>query len=284
MVTTGVLFDIDDTLVDLASAMTHALGGSLLEVLPPGALVSLGLEGGVPVADGAGLSPHDAEARRRWLAFSEHFVQDVTGAYDDYLTGRLDFQAMRILRLHRAAEPLGLRIDEDLALRWVLRFAQLAETGVTPFPDVLPMLGVLDARGIPYGAVSNNVEAFQRAKLGYAGLSRIRVVVGTDTLGVTKPDPAIFHEGARQLGVAPEDCWYVGDNPVVDHDGAVAAGLKGVYLDRGVPGSGSSGNSPVPGFVRPAGERLTIRSLSEVPALLGLKEAARESLSVGDVM
>ncbi len=284
MVPTGVLFDIDDTLVDLASAMTRALGGSLLEVLPPGALASLGLGSGVPAADGAGLSAHDAEARRRWLAFSEHFVQDVTGAYDDYLTGRLDFRSMRILRLHRAAEPLGLTVDEELALRWVVRFAELAESGVTPFPDVLPVLDLLDAHGIPYGAVSNNVEAFQRAKLGYAGLSCITVVVGTDTLGVTKPDPAIFHEGARRLGVAPGDCWYVGDNPVVDHDGAVAAGLKGVYLDRGIPGSGSSGNSPVPGFVRPAGERLIIHSLSEVPALLGLNDPARESLSVGDAV
>ena len=284
MVRTGVLFDIDDTLVDLASAMTRALGGSLIEVLPPGALASLGLAAGVPVAGGAGLSAHDAEARRRWLTFSEHFVQDVTGAYDDYLGGRLDFQSMRILRLHRAAEPLGLRIDQELALRWVPRFAQLAETGVTPFPDVQPLLDVLDAHGIPYGAVSNNVEAFQRAKLGYAGLSGITVVVGTDTLGVTKPDPAIFHEGARQLGVLPEECWYVGDNPVVDHDGALAAGLKAVHLDRGVPGSGSSGNSPVPGFVRPAGERRVIHSLSEVPALLGLDAADRESVSAGDAV
>lgn len=282
MVATGVLFDIDDTLVDLASAMTHALGGSLLEVLPPGALASLGLGSGVPAGDGG--STHDGEARRRWLTFSEHFVQDVTGAYDDYLAGRLDFQAMRVLRLHRAAEPLGLRIEEDLALRWVPRFAQLAETGVTPFPDVLPVLETLDAHGIPYGAVSNNVEAFQRAKLGYAGLSQIAVVVGTDTLGVTKPDPAIFHEGARQLGVASADCWYVGDNPVVDHDGAVAAGLRGVYLDRGVPGSGSSGNSPVPGPARQTGERKVIRSLSEVPALLGLEAAVGESVRVGDVV
>ncbi|MDP5228577.1 MULTISPECIES: HAD family hydrolase [Arthrobacter] len=264
MTATGVLFDIDDTLVDLATAMTDALGGSLTEVLPPGASALLGLGSGIPSMD------DDGEARRRWLAFSEHFVPDVSGTYDDYLAGRLSFEEMRILRLHRAAALLGVTVPDDVAHRWVERFAELAQTGVRPFPDVVQVLDLLDAHGIPYGAVSNNVEDFQRAKLGHAGLSRISVVVGTDTMGVTKPDPAIFREGVRQLGVAVADCWYVGDNPVVDHDGAVAAGLRGVYLDRGVMGSGSSGNSPVPVPARNPGERLTIHGLEELPLLLGL--------------
>ncbi|MFJ3956954.1 HAD family hydrolase [Arthrobacter sp. NPDC090010] len=263
MTTTGVLFDIDDTLVDLASAMTTALGGSLVETLSPRDARRLGLGAGVPAGD-------DAEEYRLWRTFSEHFVQDLSGSYDDYLAGRLSFVEMRVVRLHRASALLDLAVEDDLAQRWVRRFAELAETGVTSFPDVPPMLDLLDESGIPYGAVSNNVEAFQRAKLGYAGLERIDVVVGTDTLGVTKPDPAIFHEGARLIGVEPADCWYVGDNPVVDHDGSVAAGLRGVYLNRGVSGSGSSGNSPVPGGMRLTGERTMIRSLTELPALLGL--------------
>ncbi|WP_325050106.1 HAD family hydrolase [Renibacterium salmoninarum] len=101
-----------------------------------------------------------------------------------------------------------------------------------PYADVLPLLDALDTLGIPYGAVSNNVADYQRRKLDLAGLQRISVLVGTDTVGVPKPDPAIFHEGARQLGLEPAFTLYVGDNLVIDALGAASAGLPSVWLNR----------------------------------------------------
>ena len=86
--------------------------------------------------------------------------------------------------------------------------------------------------GIPYGAVSNNVESYQREKLSAAGLERIPFLVGSDTAGAPKPDPRPFHAGCQLLGTRIGATLYVGDNPVNDVQGARAAGLLGILLDR----------------------------------------------------
>jgi putative hydrolase of the HAD superfamily len=49
-------------------------------------------------------------------------------------------------------------------------------------------------------------------------------------LGIRKPDPAIFLEAARQAGVAPEYCAYVGDNPKRDILGTHNAGFGKAIL------------------------------------------------------
>ena len=80
--------------------------------------------------------------------------------------------------------------------------------------------------------MSNNVHDYQRVKLDTAGLQRIRVLVGTDTVGVPKPDPAIYLEGVRLLGSGAAETLYVGDNRLLDAEGSTAAGLLGVWLNR----------------------------------------------------
>ncbi len=81
--------------------------------------------------------------------------------------------------------------------------------------------------------MSNNVHDYQRVKLDAAGLERISVLVGTDTVGVPKPDPAIYLEGVRLLGTGAGETLYVGDNRLLDAEGSTAAGLLGVWLNRG---------------------------------------------------
>ena len=56
--------------------------------------------------------------------------------------------------------------------------------------------------------------------------------MGTDTVGVPKPDPAIYLEGVRLLGSSPGSTIYVGDNLLLDAEGSTAAGLVGVWLNR----------------------------------------------------
>ena len=58
----------------------------------------------------------------------------------------------------------------------------------------------------------------------------IKSVVLSSVLGRRKPDPEVFLEAARQAGVDPEHCVYVGDNPKRDVIGARQAGFGAVIL------------------------------------------------------
>jgi putative hydrolase of the HAD superfamily len=204
----GVLFDIDDTLVDLEFAMTTALRDVSEHLLP-------GL-------DQAG-----------WERFGRIFTHETTHFYDRYLAGELTFNEQRLLRGRAALGHFGVELEEgEESHAWVTSYAALQHGYVRAFEDVAPLLDALDAAGIPYGAVSNNVHDYQRAKLDTAGLQRIRVLVGTDTVGVPKPDPAIYLEGVRLLGSSARETLYVGDNRLLDAEGSTAAGLLGVWLNR----------------------------------------------------
>jgi putative hydrolase of the HAD superfamily len=204
----GVLFDIDDTLVDLEYAMTTALR-EVSEHLLPG-------------LDQAG-----------WAKFGRIFTHETTHFYDRYLAGELTFNEQRLLRGRAALGHFGVELGEgDESQTWVAEYHRRQVAYVRAFADVAPVLDALDAAGVPYGAVSNNVHDYQRAKLDGAGLERIKILVGTDTVGAAKPEPAIYLEGVRLLGTTPEETLYVGDNRLLDADGASAAGLVGVWLNR----------------------------------------------------
>ena len=235
----AVLFDIDETLIDLQAAM-----GSTLQAI------------------GAADLTHFTAAD--WESYTSLFAADPQGHYDAYLAGRLGFADQRVLRLQHAREQAGLApLDSDAARAWNEAYEAELPRYFRAFDDVVPLLDALDARGIAYGAVSNNVHDYQRAKLDAAGLQRIEVLVGIDTVGAAKPDPAIFHEGIRLLGSAPGRTAYVGDNLAVDGVGAANAGLQGIWLDR--PGHPSPVRTE--GAAVPAGVS-TIASLADLLALV----------------
>ena len=228
---TGVLFDIDETLVDLRTAM----GNTLREI---------------SAADLVHFTEQD------WAAYQHLYAADPLGYYDKYLAGELSFTRQRLLRVAHAQQAHGLpEWDDDAEEAWNAAYEQVLPRHFRAYDDVVPVLDELDALGIPYGAVSNNVHDYQRAKLDAAGLERIKVLVGIDTVDAAKPDPAIFLEGVRLLGTDPARTLYVGDNPVVDAAGADNAGLRGIWLER-------SGNADL----RDEYPDLTVvSSLKEVP-------------------
>jgi FMN phosphatase YigB (HAD superfamily) len=82
-------------------------------------------------------------------------------------------------------------------------------------------------------------------------------VVVSGEVGTGKPDPVVFAHAVEALGVEPGDAVMVGDNLLKDVDGAIAAGLGAIWVNRDArprPGGRSS--------------VLEVRDLGELPALL----------------
>lgn len=232
----GVLLDIDETLVDLEGAMHRALR----EVTAP--YVELDEEG--------------------WTEFCHLFTRGSEDIYAQYVAGEITFAEQRVLRAERCLANAGTEFpDAAAAMAWLGAYEAAQPRYVRAFDDVMPLLDALDAAGVPYGAVSNNVHDYQRAKLDHAGLERVRVLVGIDAVGAAKPEPAIFREGLRLLGTSAEGTVYVGDNPHHDVIGAEGAGLRGIWLNRSA--------RELPGDLA-SRVRVQVRSLEELPALIGL--------------
>ena len=137
---------------------------------------------------------------------------------------QFDLGALRRAGLIAAFEHAG----EDAAkveLAMTEFFA--ARNAVIPYDDVLPGLMRLKGKAL-IGSVSNG-----NADLQTIGLSHhFKVSVAAHQLGCAKPDSAIFHAACQELGVAPEDAVYVGDDILLDVQGAQRAGLRAVWMNR----------------------------------------------------
>ena len=101
------------------------------------------------------------------------------------------------------------------------------------YPEVPRTLAALRDQGLRLGIISNWDERLP-ALLDQLGLSpSFEAIVISSEIGVEKPDPRIFAAALERLGIEPSATLHVGDSPLEDVEGAIAAGMEAVHLDRG---------------------------------------------------
>jgi phosphoglycolate phosphatase len=82
-----------------------------------------------------------------------------------------------------------------------------------PFDGVAQLIEGLAGLGLPWGVVTNKSTRFSEPLTrGMSLFSTARTVVSGDTTPHAKPHPAPLLEAAERLGIAPNDCVYVGDD------------------------------------------------------------------------
>ena len=136
----------------------------------------------------------------------------------------LDLGALRRAGLLAAFEAAG---EDSAKVGLAMEHFFAARNAVAPYEDVMPGLERL-GQLVLVGSISNG-----NADLRAIGLSHhFKVSVAAHQLGCAKPDAAIFLAACRELGVAPEDAVYVGDDVLLDVRGAQQAGLRAVWLNR----------------------------------------------------
>lgn len=157
------------------------------------------------------------EALPRLAATAPPF--DIDADYRPYVDGRAREDGVRAFCAARGlALPEGDPDDDPGALtvhglakrKQRLFAAELARTGVRVFPDAAALLESLRAAHVPTALVTASRNA--AAVLDAAGLSTLFTVRvdGTDAEAEGlpgKPDPALFLEAARRLGVEPPTPW-----------------------------------------------------------------------------
>jgi HAD superfamily hydrolase (TIGR01509 family) len=123
------------------------------------------------------------------------------------------------------------------------------------YPDALPCIAAIRARGLLVGAVGNTpkeVEDMLRAEVDLIGSSA--------RWGVEKPASEFFARIVEESQVEASEIAYVGDRVDNDIEPALAAGMTAVHLRRGPWGF----------LHQPPPAALRVRSLDELPEALGV--------------
>ncbi len=100
------------------------------------------------------------------------------------------------------------------------------------YDDVIPCLDLIKERGIGMAIISNWDYSLHRVVEMLGIEDYFEVVLASLEEGVEKPDPRLFEICLQQMGVAPEQTLHVGDNQIDDIQGAQAAGVRGLLIDR----------------------------------------------------
>jgi FMN hydrolase / 5-amino-6-(5-phospho-D-ribitylamino)uracil phosphatase len=210
--------------------------------------------------------PAIERAERRVHAWLAEHAPRAAAKYDAIGLRRLRLELERT-RPDLAHDLSGLRreslrlaltdADEDGALAEPAFELFLEERhGVELFDDALPALERLAAR-YPIVALTNG-----NADLGRIGLGHLFVgKISARDVGAPKPDPRMFHEACKRLGLAPAEVLHVGDDVDRDVRAALGAGLGAAWVVRP-----EIHPEPEPA---PEGTSFVVQELLELAARLG---------------
>jgi HAD superfamily hydrolase (TIGR01549 family) len=203
---TTVLFDLDDTLFDHIATSRAALASST---------ATLPWRRDVPFE----------ELHRRYSELLEEI-------HPLLLAGRYTYPEARRLRFQRLLAPYDLALTEaeidqfaDFHYGHYRRLRQ-------PVPGALALLEALKPQ-VRIGIVTNNRTSEQEDKLQFLGMTHlVDALITSEDAGVTKPDPRIYEVALQRLGARPEETVMVGDNWQADVLGALAVGIRPLWLNR----------------------------------------------------
>jgi HAD superfamily hydrolase (TIGR01509 family) len=221
-----VIFDLDDTLVDFASTrkVAHC---RLAEVLQQEGMDS--------------------------AAFLAACTQVDRPLFTLFEQGQLTRAEYRRRRFSDPFGLLGLAPRDDLVTQLNKVFMDCVNDSPLLYDDVWPVLGRLHDAGVRTAILTNGPSDGQRRKLKATGLDAAvdHIVIGEE-IGFSKPHPAAFRSVVDRFPFDDSQALMVGDSPALDYDGALAAGLNALLLDRE--------------GVQEQAQRRIIRSLLDLPA------------------
>ena len=136
-----------------------------------------------------------------------------------------------------AAFPeLGGDVPAEMVREFLDTYEQELGRNSVLFEGVAELLDAIEADGARWGIITNKPEYLARQVMPQLGWDmRSAILLGGDTLAERKPHPLPLLHAAAKLGVAIDDCVYVGDDQR-DIDAARAAGMRSVVALWGYRG------------------------------------------------
>lgn len=226
---TTVLFDLDDTLFDHTATSRAALRATT---------------SGLPF-----FATVDFESFYRFYSdlLEELHLRVLAGTCSYPEARRRRFEGL-LAQYQPTATPADA---ERLADAYYVQYPRRRQ----PVPGALELLQALRPH-YRIGIITNNRTAEQADKLRFLQMTAlVDALITSEDVGVPKPDPRIFQAALQQLDARPEETVLVGDNWHADVLGALAVGIRPLWLNRS-------------GATRPLAEVAEITSLEPLGEVL----------------
>jgi len=142
-------------------------------------------------------------------------------AYKGFVGAGIDAMAAKVL-------PKDARTESNISRCIALMRREYSKrwAGTTrPYPGIPKLLDTLNEKGVMMSVLSNKIDSFTKEMAGYfLGSWVFGEVLGLNPDAPAKPDPSSALSIARNLGVRPDQCIFVGDSDI-DMMTAVRAGM-----------------------------------------------------------
>jgi len=149
----------------------------------------------------------------------------------EVMLGRVSIEVARIERFRRLLESAGLRDEGEIARELATLYRDSYRVRRRAVAGAAALMSAVK-RHARVGIVSNNVLDEQQEKLLVCGLDQfVDELVVSGEVGVSKPDPVIFHTALNRLGVTAAETVMVGDSWIADIEGARAAGIRAIWFN-----------------------------------------------------
>ena len=157
----------------------------------------------------------------------------------------------------------GVALDEERAEAVDKRSGEIYERlnrSPAPLPGVRELVAAIERRGLPWAIATSSRKDQVGTSVAALGLESEPRIVDASHVEHAKPEPDLLLLAAKEVGVEPARCWYIGDS-TWDMVAAVAAGM--------IPIGVTAGAAVDDAGLRGAGAAAVAESLVEVAGVLG---------------
>jgi len=186
--------------------------------------------------------------------FIETYTRNNHQLWAEYHTGKITKEELRETRFKRTFLELGLA-PELLPLSFEDDYVKLCPTKTNLFAHAHDTLQYL-ANKYTLHLISNGFKESSEMKIGKTGIGRYFThIIISETVGVNKPDKAIFEHALALAAAEKNQCLMIGDSLEADVYGALNFGMDAIYFNPA--------NAP-----KPANVPLQVNNLKELITLL----------------
>lgn len=201
----AVIFDVDDTLYDLAAPFFEAYASFFAP-------------------------KYDIPAEKLYPISRKYS----NAAYPQALSGQISMREVYLSRICDAFGEFGVKISEQEALDFQELYSS-RQHKISLSETMQKLLEYCSSRA-RLGIITNGMPAIQWGKINSLQVERYiprEYIFVSREVRAEKPDPHIFRYAQQKMGLSDQDTiFYVGDSYDCDVAGAYAAGWKSIWMNR----------------------------------------------------